>query len=78
MLCSNGIFLDTKPQERETEQDYVSRFMADAEMQKEYPEQDQRSAVAYAQWRTEGMANGTNDYLKGLNYPLYFGGAVMR
>lgn len=46
-----------KPQEKETEQDYLARFMADAEMQKEYPDQDQRSAVALSQWKTEGMAN---------------------
>lgn len=50
-----------KPQERETEQNYISRFMDDAEMQKDYPDEKQRSAVAYSQWKTDGMANASSD-----------------
>ena len=39
------------PGEKEQEQDFVSRFMAHAGMLKDYPDQKQRAAVAYAQWR---------------------------
>lgn len=50
-----------KPQEKETEEHYVSRFMADEAMIKEYPDEKQRAAVAYSEWRTNGLSNGSDD-----------------
>lgn len=35
----------------ETRSEYVSRLMGNKTMQKEYPEQKQRAAVAYSYWR---------------------------
>jgi len=40
-----------KPIANEKEQEFVSRCMGDAVMVKEYPEQEQRSAICYNQWR---------------------------
>lgn len=40
-----------KPGEKEGEQDFVSRFMGDPAMVKEYPDEKQRAAVAYATFR---------------------------
>ena len=39
------------PYTGETRSDFVSRFMGSALMQKEFPGQKQRLAVAYSQWR---------------------------
>ncbi|TAK94441.1 DUF2213 domain-containing protein [Patescibacteria group bacterium] len=39
-----------KPRGGESQSDYISRFMASAEAQKDYPEQKQRAAVAYSMW----------------------------
>ena len=35
----------------ETRSEYVSRLMSNKTMQKEYPNQKQRAAVAYSYWR---------------------------
>lgn len=40
-----------KPRKQETKNEYVSRFMSNDRMQKEYPKMDQRLAVAYSTWR---------------------------
>lgn len=40
-----------KPRENETEQKFIARFMSDETMQKEYPDQKQRVAVAYSQFK---------------------------
>ncbi len=40
-----------KPRKNEKRQEYISRFMSNDAMQKEYPKQDRRSAVAYSTWR---------------------------
>jgi hypothetical protein len=34
----------------ESKEDYVSRFMSDKEMVKDYPDEKQRAAVAYKTW----------------------------
>ena len=39
------------PNGDEKEGDFVSRFMGNDAMQAEYPDQKQRLAVAYSQWR---------------------------
>lgn len=35
----------------ETRQEYVSRFMKSEEAQRDYPDRDQRLAVAFSMWR---------------------------
>jgi hypothetical protein len=37
----------------ETRSEYVSRLMRNKTMQKEYPEQKQRAAVAYSYWKQQ-------------------------
>jgi len=44
------------PNTGEEQQKFVSRFMADKAMQREYPDKNQRLAVAFSQWR---RLNGT-------------------
>jgi|WetSurMetagenome_2_1015567.scaffolds.fasta_scaffold711474_1 hypothetical protein len=39
-----------KPRKDETEQEFISRFMGDPVMVKDYPDQKQRSAIAYKEW----------------------------
>jgi len=38
------------PEKGETEQEFISRFMSDEESKKDFPENKQRVAVAFAQW----------------------------
>lgn len=40
-----------RPKKGETEQEYVSRFMASEEARKDYPDEKQRAAVAYSMYR---------------------------
>lgn len=40
-----------KPNTNEKESEFISRFMADPVMVKDYPDQHQRSAIAYSTWR---------------------------
>lgn len=47
---------DILPKKDETEKEFISRFMSNEEMKKEYPEEKQRVAVAYSYWR-----KGTKD-----------------
>ena len=35
----------------ESEDEFISRCMGDADMNKEFPDQEQRAAVCYSQWR---------------------------
>ena len=35
----------------ESEDEFISRCMGDDQMVKEFPDQDQRAAVCYAQWK---------------------------
>lgn len=35
----------------ESENEFISRCMGDDQMVKEFPDQDQRAAVCYAQWK---------------------------
>lgn len=43
-----------RPKEGEDKEAYVSRFMASAEAQRDYPDQKQRAAVAYSMWGEKG------------------------
>lgn len=40
-----------EPRQGEEKQDFISRFMKSKPMQAEYPDNKQRVAVAYSQWR---------------------------
>jgi len=40
-----------KPNQNEKESEFISRFMADPVMVKDYPDQGQRSAIAYQTWK---------------------------
>ena len=42
------------PGKKEREPAFVSRFMGDPDMVREYPDAKQRAAVAYSQWRRHG------------------------
>jgi len=46
-----------KPREGEEEQDFISRCMGDNVMVEEYPDQEQRSATCYQQWRDKKMTD---------------------
>ncbi len=55
------------PSAKDTQDDFIGRFMADPAMQTEYPDQKQRAAVAYKQWRSENgrpVLNDDDDDLK--------------
>lgn len=45
------------PKAGESEQDYVSRFMASAEARKDYPDEKQRAAVAYSMFKERKNAS---------------------
>ena len=46
-----------KPKADEEKDDFISRFMADKAMLKEYPDQKQRAAVAYSTWKRSKSAS---------------------
>jgi len=50
-LLVNAELSNPSPRSGEAEGDYVSRFMASAEAQRDYPDQKQRLAVAYSMYR---------------------------
>jgi len=44
-----------KPEKGETKDAFISRFMSDERMEKEYPDKEQRAAVAFDMWRKNGL-----------------------
>lgn len=50
-----------KPSAKETQDDFISRFMGDPAMGKEYPDQKQRAAVAYKEFRSSTGKPVLND-----------------
>ena len=44
------------PKKDEKENDFISRCMGDETMKAEYPEQKQRTAVCYSQWKNKKHA----------------------
>ncbi len=50
-----------KPGAKETQEEFISRFMGAPAMVADYPEQDQRAAVAYKTWRSENGKPVLND-----------------
>ena len=67
------------PNQGESEQEFVSRCMGNDTVNEEFPDQEQRAAVCYRQWR-EGKGNAlkclkrTEDELTVANYIVLFGG----
>jgi hypothetical protein len=49
-----------KPTKEETKQEYIARFMSDETMKKEYPDEKQRLAIAYSEFREK-----QNDLISG-------------
>jgi len=45
-----------KPRQGEGRQEFISRCMADETMRSEFPDESQRAAVCYRQWRNRGKA----------------------
>src|SRR5690606_6184624 len=43
-----------KPRQGEGRQEFIGRCMADETMQSEFPDESQRAAVCYRQWRNRG------------------------
>lgn len=39
------------PHDKETQNEFISRFVQDKNMRKEFPNRKQRLAIAYNQWR---------------------------
>ena len=42
-----------KPHKNENKDDFISRCMGDNVMNEEYPDNSQRAAVCYSQWRNK-------------------------
>lgn len=53
-----------RPKEGESQQDYVSRFMASEEARKDYPDEKQRAAVAYSLWEHRNVLQNATDWPK--------------
>jgi ATP-dependent protease ClpP protease subunit len=49
-----------KPKPKEEQKDFISRCMGDGVMNKEFPEQEQRAAVCYRQWREKDKKGEVN------------------
>ena len=48
------------PRKGESRQAYISRFVSDDAMQKKFPDQKQRLAVAYSYWKKKPKSNNLN------------------
>ena len=46
-----------KPNKNEKQKDFIQRCMSNETMKKEYPDQKQRSAVCYTQWKDRNKNN---------------------
>ena len=57
-----------KPKKDETQESFVSRFMSDNDMEKEYPDMKQRLAIAYQEWRDRNKKE--DDSLLPRGHPL--------
>lgn len=53
-----------KPNEGESQKDFISRCMGNKTMVKEYPKEKQRAGVCYSQWRSEENVKRFNKVLK--------------
>ena len=45
-----------RPRKKEKRDSFVSRFMGNGRMKKEFPKNKQRVAVAYSQWRKKRVS----------------------
>lgn len=67
------------PNENETQDEFVSRCMGNETALEDFPDQEQRAAVCYSQWRGEKSnalkaISRTDDTLTVANYIVLFGG----
>ena len=46
----------------ESEDDFIGRCMSSDQMQSEFPDQDQRSAVCFDEWRKKSASEHEEDY----------------
>lgn len=42
-----------KPSKKESKNDFISKCMGDKTMNKDYPDQAQRAAICYSQWKNK-------------------------
>ena len=45
-----------KPRTEEERDEFIARFMRDDEMREEYPDEDQRLAIAFDTWRNQNKS----------------------
>jgi hypothetical protein len=53
------------PKKNEKQNAYVARYMSSTEAQKSFPDEKQRLAVAYSEYRHKGMSNAVKKHIKG-------------
>ena len=51
-----------KPFSGESQKDFISRFMSNPTMIREYPDKKQRAAVAYSTWRRKELKKLSSNY----------------
>lgn len=53
------------PRSGESQSEFVSRCMGSSEAQRDFPDQDQRLAFCYSQWRRKKSDEMPEDFLRG-------------
>jgi hypothetical protein len=56
-----------KPKKDEQQKDFISRFMGDETMLKDYPDQKQRLAIAYSQWENKDSHNAFDSFAQNMS-----------
>ena len=57
------------PHAGETRESFVSRCMGDRTMRTDFPNQDQRAAVCFRQWRSKPKSGSARDAVDALEMP---------
>jgi hypothetical protein len=65
-----------KPQKDEKQTDFISRCMSDEIMKKEYPEQAERTAVCFQQWKTKDKRDEKGRIIVAENVPIIIGATI--
>ena len=50
-----------QPKKGETQDEFITRFMGNETMKRDYPDQKQRLAIAYSTWRRKKLSKELND-----------------
>ncbi len=53
------------PKKNEKQNAYVARYMSSTEAQKSFPDEKQRLAVAFSEYRRNGMSGVVKKHIKG-------------